>query len=121
MQTISLCKTTGYSIGRYIRISSTKVQRILNQIKGQSYKTALMALEFMTYKACTLIWKMLYSAHANLIFKLNSKNCNQNIIILTAVTNKGPSLKRFRIRAKGQIVAIKKPTCHIKIIVKLLI
>jgi large subunit ribosomal protein L22 len=120
MQNIRTLNTTGSSTGHYIRISSTKVQRILTQIRGKFYKTALMGLEFMPYKACTLIWKMLYSAYANLIFKLKTKINYNKIIIVSAVANKGPNLKRFRIRAKGQIVSIKKPTCHITIIVKFL-
>ena len=37
---------------KYIRMSPTKVRRVLKQIEGRSYKEALMILEFMPYAAC---------------------------------------------------------------------
>ena len=33
--------------GSYIRMSPTKVRRVINQIRGKSYKEALMLLEFI--------------------------------------------------------------------------
>jgi large subunit ribosomal protein L22 len=104
------------AIGRYIRISPRKVRRVLNQIRGKSYKEALMLLEFMPYKACGPIWQVIYSAAANASHNLNLNK--ENLIVTEAFANQGPVLKRFRPRAQGQGFGIKKPTCHITIIVK---
>ena len=104
------------AIGRYIRISPHKVQRILNQIRGKSYREALVLLEFMPYKACGLIYQILYSAASNAKSNFNLKK--ENLIIYEVFANQGPVLKRFRPQAKGISYPIRKPTCHITVIVR---
>lgn len=101
------------SIGRYILISPRKVNRVLNQIRGKNYKEALMLLEFMSYKACEPVSKILYSAASNAEYNL--KLDKKNLIISEAFANQGPVFRRFRPRAKGQGFEIKKPSCHISI------
>lgn len=104
------------AVGRYIRISSRKVRRVLNQIRGKSYQQALMLLSFMPYKACGPIWQVIYSAAANAEHNLNLKK--ENLFISEAFADQGPVLKRFRPRAQGRGFRIRKPTCHINITVK---
>jgi len=103
------------AIAKYIRMSPRKINRILNQIRGKTYREALMLLEFMPYRACSPIWKLLSSAAANAEHNLNLNK--EKLVILKAVANQGPILRRLRPRAKGQTYAIKKPTSHITIIV----
>ena len=57
-------KNTAKAVSKYIRISSTKVRRVLDQIRGRSYLEALMLLQFMPYRACGPIWQVLNSAAA---------------------------------------------------------
>jgi large subunit ribosomal protein L22 len=102
-------------VGRYIRMSPLKVRRILNQIRGKTYPEALMLLEFMSYRACGPIWQLLYSAAANAKYKFNLGKTN--LIISQAFANQGPIFSRFRLRAKGRTYSIRKPTCHIEIII----
>ena len=104
------------AIARYIRISPRKVCRVLNQIRGKSYKEALMLLEFMPYKACGPIWQVIYSAAANAQHNLNLNK--ESLIVSEAFANQGPVFRRFRPRAQGQGFGIRKPTCHIEITVK---
>jgi large subunit ribosomal protein L22 len=52
-------------VARYVRMSPRKVRRVLDQIRGKSYRDALIILEFMPYKACEPIIKVLRSAVAN--------------------------------------------------------
>jgi large subunit ribosomal protein L22 len=108
--------TQAKAIGRYIRISPSKVRRVLDQIRGKTYKEALMLLEFMPYKACGAIWQVIYSAAANAQHNLNLNK--ENLIISEAFANQGPVLRRFRPRAQGQGFGIRKPTCHISITVE---
>jgi large subunit ribosomal protein L22 len=104
------------AVGKYIRISPTKVHRILNQIRGRSYKEALMILEFLPYRACSPIWQVLNSAAANA--ENNFSLDKQNLIIQAAFGDQGPTLRRFRPRAKGKGDQIRKLTCHITIILE---
>lgn len=104
------------AVGKFIRISPTKVRRILDQIRGRSYQEALMILEFMPYRACGPIWQVLNSAAANAQNNLNIQK--QDLTIKTVFADQGPSLKRRRPRAKGQGYPICKPTCHITVILE---
>jgi large subunit ribosomal protein L22 len=104
------------SIGKYIRIAPPKVHRILNQIRGRSYKEALMILEYLPYRACSPIWQVLNSAAANA--ENNFLLDKEKLFIKSAFGDQGPSLRRFRPRAKGESDEIRKLTCHITIILE---
>ena len=45
---------TAIAHGKYIRGSASKVRRVLDQIRGKSYRDALIMLEFMPYRSCLL-------------------------------------------------------------------
>jgi large subunit ribosomal protein L22 len=104
------------AIAKYIRISPSKVRRVLNQIRGRSYQEALMILEFLPYKACEPIWRVLNSAAANAQNNLSLKK--QELIIKIAFADQGPTLRRIRPRAQGRGYKILKPTCHITVILE---
>ena len=96
---------------KYIRLSPYKVQRILTQIKGKKYTDAMMLLEFMHYRPCKTIKKILKSAANNAIN--NHGQTKDQLLISEAFADKGPTLKRFQPRAQGRAFKIHKPTCHI--------
>ena len=98
---------------KYLRLSPSKVRRILNQIRGKKYQEALLMLEFMPYKSCKIIKKILQSASCNTIN--NNIKDKTELIITEAFANEGPKLKRFQPRAQGRAFPIRKPTCHITI------
>lgn len=102
--------------GRYIRMSPSKVRRVLNQIRGRTYKDALLLLEFMPYRACGPIWQVIQSAAANA--QNNISIDKENLIVAEAFADQGPTMKRLRPRAQGSGYQIKKPTCHISITLK---
>lgn len=106
---------TSTAIAKYIRLSTHKSQRVLTQIKGKNYEEARLILEFMPYKACKIIIKVLESALNNISQQKNKEINKQKIIVREAFANKGPVLKRFQPRAQGRAFSIQKPTCHIKI------
>lgn len=103
------------AVARYIRMSPRKVRRVLDQIRGTSYRDALIMLEFMPYKACEPIIKVLRSAVANA--EHNAGLDPVDLVISEAYADAGPSLKRYRPRAQGRAYQIRKPTCHITIAV----
>ena len=103
------------AIARYIRMSPYKVRRVLDQIRGRQYREALIILEFMPYRACEPVLKVLRSAVAN---AENNKGLEPtNLVISQAYADGGPTLKRFRPRAQGRAYRIHKPTCHITVAV----
>ncbi|MCG6135585.1 MAG: 50S ribosomal protein L22 [Nostoc sp. LLA-1] len=103
------------AIARFIRISPYKVRRVLDQIRGRSYREALIVLEFMPYRACDPILKLLRSAAANA--EHNAGLNRATLVITQAYADQGPVLKRFQPRAQGRAYQIRKPTCHITLAV----
>lgn len=103
------------AIARYIRMSPHKVRRVLDQIRGRSYREALIILEFMPYRACEPVMKLLRSAAANA--EHNEGMDRATLVVSQAYADQGATLKRFRPRAQGRAFQIRKPTCHITIAV----
>ncbi|NP_050774.1 ribosomal protein L22 (chloroplast) [Guillardia theta] len=98
---------------KYIRMSPSKIQRVLNQIRGKSYKESLMILEFMPYAACKPVLQAVQSAGAN---AQHNKGINKNdLVVSLASVDNGPVLRRFRPRAQGRGFKIQKFTSHIRI------
>ncbi|MDX1976728.1 MAG: 50S ribosomal protein L22 [Pseudanabaenaceae cyanobacterium bins.68] len=105
-----------YATAKHVRMSPNKVRRVLDQIRGRSYRDALMMLEFMPYRACEPVIKVLRSAVANA--EHNNGMDRTGLVISQAYADMGTSLKRYRPRAQGRAYQIRKPTCHITIMVK---
>ena len=102
--------------GKYIRGSASKVRRVLDQIRGKSYRDALIMLEFMPYRSTDPITKVLRSAVANAEHNLGMDP--STLVIESASADNGPVMKRYRPRAQGRAFSITKQTCHISISVK---
>lgn len=114
MVTNSLQNNEVKAVSKYIRMSPSKVRRVLRQIQGKSYKDALILLEFMPYASCEPIIKVLRSAAAN---ARNNMNLDEtNLVVKSAFANQGPVMKRFRPRAQGRAYRILKYTSHITIV-----
>ena len=107
---------TAKAHGNYVRGSASKVRRVLDQIRGKTYRDALIMLEFMPYRSTEPITKVLRSAVANAEHNLGMDP--STLIINSASADMGPVMKRFRPRAQGRAFAIKKQTCHITISVQ---
>ena len=102
------------AVSKYIRMSPSKVRRVLNVIKGKTYSEALTLLEFMPYASCAPIIKVLRSAAAN--GRNNLGFDEKNLVVKMAYVDKGPTMKRFRPRAQGRAYRILKATSHITIV-----
>ena len=114
MVTNSLQNNEVKAVSKYIRMSPSKVRRVLRQIQGKSYKDALILLEFMPYVSCEPIIKVLRSAAAN---ARNNMNLDEtNLVVKSAFADQGPVMKRFRPRAQGRAYRILKYTSHITIV-----
>ena len=115
MKTISVQQNEARAVSKYIRMSPSKIRRVLRQIQGKSYKDALLLLEFLPYASCKPIIKVLRSAAANA--KHNKGFDESQLLVKSAFANQGPTMKRFRPRAQGRAYRIMKATSHITIVV----
>nr|AWH02280.1 ribosomal protein L22 [Asclepias alticola]AWH08269.1 ribosomal protein L22 [Asclepias otarioides] len=105
-----------YALGQHISMSDDKARRVIDQIRGRSYEETLMILELMPYRACYPIFKLVYSAAANASYNMGLNEAN--LVISKAEVNKGTTIKKFKPRARGRSYPIKKPTCHITIVME---
>jgi large subunit ribosomal protein L22 len=103
------------AVAKYIRISPQKVRKITGAVKGKPVETALNTLKFMPQKSAGLVGKVLRSAVANA--DQNENMDVDNLIVRNIFVDQGPTLKRFRARARGRGSRILKRTSHITVIV----
>ena len=106
-------KTTVKAQSKYLRQSPYKMRLVLNLIRGLDVQDALNVLTFTKRKAATEIKQLLESAIANAEanYNLNSSE----LYISKAIANEGPTLTRFRPRARGRAGRINKRTTHLLI------
>nr|WSP01774.1 ribosomal protein L22 [Syzygium cinereum] len=105
-----------YALGQHISMSAHKARRVIDQIRGRSYEETLMILELMPYRACYPIFKLLYSAAANASHNMGFNEAS--LVISKAEVNESTTMKKLKPRARGRSYAIKRPTCHIRIVLK---
>jgi large subunit ribosomal protein L22 len=100
---------------KHIRQSPYKVRRVLDLVRGLPVDEARVVLEFTNRKAAGTVIKVLDSAVANAEhnFALDA----DELFVAEAYADEGPTLKRWRPRARGRATKIRKRTSHITIIV----
>ncbi|MCX8124771.1 MAG: 50S ribosomal protein L22 [Spirochaetes bacterium] len=103
------------ALSRYNRISASKARLVANEIRGFSFPEAIDILKAIPRKASKLIMKTLYSAAANAKYS-NPEVRENNLYIKKIVVDEGPTMKRFRPRARGRASRIRKRTSTIEII-----
>ncbi|MDZ7665984.1 MAG: 50S ribosomal protein L22 [Desulfotignum sp.] len=100
---------------KFARISPSKLRLPITEVKGRSAEQALTTLKFMPLKAAGIIYKTLESAVANAAH--NNELDVDKLIVKNIIVDQGPSLKRFRARARGRASRILKRTSHLTVIV----
>ena len=102
------------AVAKYVRISPQKVRLISDAIKGKPVEKALATIKFMPQKAAGIVEKVLQSAVANA--DQNAGIDVDDLIVGNVIADCGPSLKRFRARARGRGTRIIKRTSHVTVI-----
>ncbi len=100
---------------RYIRQSPYKVRRVLDLVRGLPVEEAEHLLRLTQRGAAEPIVKTLKSAVANA--EHNHALDAEDLVIAEAYADEGPTLRRFRPRARGRATRIDKRTSHITIVV----
>ena len=96
-------------------ISVKKLKPILDLVRGQSVDDALETLKFMVSPVAARVAKTVKSAAANAENELYLSRSDLKIVEIYA--NEGPSLKRFRARARGRASRIIKRNSHVTVVV----
>jgi large subunit ribosomal protein L22 len=100
---------------KYLRGSTRKANLVVAAIKGRRVEEAAALLRFMPQHAARDVERVLKSATAN---AENNHNLSaEDLIIVDAMANEGPTIKRWRPRAQGRAFPIHKPMTHITIVV----
>lgn len=103
------------AVTKHVRISPRKARLVMDMIRGQGVETAKAHLLFAKGKGARLISKTLESAVANA--ENNEGLRRENLVILEAKVDGGPTWKRARSKCRGGRAPINKRTSHFTIIV----
>jgi large subunit ribosomal protein L22 len=100
---------------RYVRMSAYKAREVLDLIRGREMQQADEILQFCERDAAIVVRKCLASAAANAAN--NDLIDPEELYVAACFADEGPTLKRWRPRARGRATRIRKRTCHITVIV----
>ncbi|HWM01696.1 MAG TPA: 50S ribosomal protein L22 [Actinophytocola sp.] len=101
------------AVARYVRMSPTKVRRVVALIKDRPLQEALDILRFSPQAAAVPVFKVIASAAANAENNLDLDR--DTLVVAAAYADEGPTLKRIRPRAQGRAYRIRKRTSHITV------
>jgi large subunit ribosomal protein L22 len=99
---------------KWVRMSARKARLVLDHIRGRSVPEARTILAFTQRAAATEIEKVLRSAVANA--EANHGLDGDDLVVQAAYADEGPTLKRWKPRARGRVNRIRKRTCHVTLI-----
>ena len=99
---------------RYLRTSPRKVRLVADQVRGLPIEDARALLQFSPRSAAADIAKLLDSAAANA--ENNHELPADELRIAQIHVDEGPTMRRWRARARGRATRIDKRTCHLSIV-----
>ena len=105
-----------YAIARHVRMSPTKVRRVVDLVRGMDVSDALVALKFAPQAASDPVYKVVASAAANA--ESAEALRSDDLYISKAFVDEGVTLRRIRPRAKGSASRILKRGSHITVVVE---
>jgi len=99
---------------KWVRMSARKARVVLDHIRGRTVPEARTILAFTPRAAATEIERVLRSAVANA--EANHGLDGDDLVVASAYADEGPTLKRWKPRARGRVNRIRKRTCHVTLI-----
>lgn len=99
---------------RYVRVPASKARLVLDHIRGKSVGDALATLQYTPKAAARLIEKVLRSAIANAEHNHQVRDLD-DLRVVKATADGGPSAKRVSPRAMGRAYFIKHRTSHLTV------
>ena len=98
---------------RYGRVAPRKARLVADQVRGLTVPEARTLLEFSARGASRDIAKLIASAAANA--ENNHELVAEDLQIAEINVDEGPTLKRWRARARGRATRIEKRTSHVSV------
>ena len=98
---------------KWVRVSPRKARLVVEHIRGRSVPEARTVLAFTQRAAAREIEKVLHSAVSNA--EANHGLHGDELVVSSVYVDEGPTIKRWRARARGRVARIRKRTCHITI------
>ncbi|MDQ3823727.1 MAG: 50S ribosomal protein L22 [Actinomycetota bacterium] len=98
---------------KWVRVSPRKARLVVEHIRGRTVPEARTVLAFTTRAAAREVAKVLQSAVANA--EANHGLVGDDLLVSAAYVDEGPTIKRWRARARGRASRIHKRTCHITV------
>jgi ribosomal protein L22 len=98
---------------KWVRTSARKARLVVDHIRGRSVPEARTVLAFTPRAAAREVEKVLRSAVANA--EANHGLIGDELVVSAAYVDEGPTIKRWRPRARGRVGSIHKRTCHITV------
>jgi large subunit ribosomal protein L22 len=98
---------------KWVRSSARKARLVTDLIRGRSVPEARTILAFSKRAVAEDVEKVLRSAIANAESRPDLHWNGDDLVIVAAYANEGPTLKRHRARARGRVGRILKRSCHI--------
>src|SRR6266540_4738143 len=98
---------------KWVRMSARKARVVTDHIRGRSVPEARTVLAFTPRAAAREIERVLQSAVANA--EANHNLAGDELVVSAAYVDEGPTIKRWRPRARGRVNRIFKRTCHITV------
>lgn len=106
------------AISKFVHISPFKARQVTRLIQGRRATDAVAMLELMPRKAARLVNRTLRSAIANAENDENGPGVSiDELRVREAIVGEGPTMKRFRPKARGSAGRIRKRTSHIRVVV----
>jgi large subunit ribosomal protein L22 len=100
---------------KWVRTSPRKARIVAEHIRGRSVPEARTVLAFTPRAAARDIERVLASAVANAESRDDLRWRGEDLFVAAIAVDEGPTLKRWRARARGRVARIKKRTCHITV------
>ncbi len=100
---------------KWVHSSARKARLVTDLIRGRSVPEARTILAFSKRAVAKDVEKVLRSAVANAESRPDLLWNGDDLVLTAAYADEGPTLKRWRARARGRVARIRKRTCHITI------
>jgi len=100
---------------KWVRVSPRKARLVVEHIRGRSVPEARTVLAFTQRAAAREVEKVLRSAVSNAETNPTLQWNGDDLVVSAAYIDEGPTIKRWRARARGRVARIRKRTCHITI------
>ena len=108
-------RQTVRATAKWVHSSARKARLVTDLIRGRSVPEARTVLAFSERAVAKDIEKVLRSAVVNAESRPDLLWNGDDLVVAVAYIDEGPTLKRFRARARGRAASIRKRTCHITI------